>query len=167
MSGSTDAVDGGPATEQMAGSMGSPEHGSGVGTVPRQWPLASGLELGALPTAVGCGRDHARQVLQEWGLSDLASDAELLVSELLTNALRATWALDPPAPVSLRLLANDQQLIIEVWDRCVEGPELRPQHSGDDEHGRGLMVVNALSNRWGVRRVSENVKVVWCELHLS
>jgi anti-sigma regulatory factor (Ser/Thr protein kinase) len=164
MSGSAGAVDGSPAAE---GGMGAPQHGSSVGTVPRRWPLASGLELGALPTAVGCGRDHARQVLREWGLSDLADDAELLVSELLTNALRATWALDPPAPVSLRLLASDQQLIIEVWDGCVTEPEPRLQPSGDDEHGRGLMVVEALSHRWGVRRVSDNVKAVWCELRVS
>jgi hypothetical protein len=91
MSGSAGAVDGGPSE----GGTGAPEHGSGVGTVPRRWPLASGLELGAVPTAVGCGRDHARQVLREWGLSDLADDAEILVSELPTNALRATWGARP------------------------------------------------------------------------
>jgi anti-sigma regulatory factor (Ser/Thr protein kinase) len=163
ISGSAGAVDG-PSAE---GPIGAPEHGSGIGTVPRRRPLVSGLELGALPTAVGCGRDHARRVLREWGLSQLADDAGLLVSELLTNALRATWTLDPPAPISLRLLADDQQLIIEAWDRCAEGPELRPRHSGDDEHGRGLVVVQALSRRWGVRRMSGDVKVVWCELGIS
>ena len=139
---------------------------SSTGAVPRLWPLASGLELGTLPTAVGCGRDHARHVLQEWGLQRLAGDVELLVSELLTNALRATWTLDPPAPISLRLLADDRQLVVEAWDECVEEFELHPV-TGDDEHGRGLMVVDALSNRWGVRRVSDRRKAVWCELELA
>jgi hypothetical protein len=54
-----------------------------------------------------------------------------------------------------------------VWDRCVTEPEPRPPPSGDDEHGRGLMVVGALSHRWGVQRVSDDVKAVWCELRLS
>jgi hypothetical protein len=48
------------------------------------WPFQSYLELGALPSAVPCARLHARQVLYEWRLADLA-DAELVVSELVTN----------------------------------------------------------------------------------
>ena len=50
------------------------------------WPLTSQLELGALPTAVPCARLHARQVILEWGLTGLAHTAELVVSELVTNA---------------------------------------------------------------------------------
>jgi hypothetical protein len=55
---------------------------------PHQWPLRSYLELGALPTAVPCARLHARHLLWEWGLNGLAADAELLVSELVTNAVK-------------------------------------------------------------------------------
>jgi anti-sigma regulatory factor (Ser/Thr protein kinase) len=63
-------------------------------------------------------------------------DAVLLVSELLTNALKASEALRVPTPIVLRLLANDQQLIIEAWDGWVEGFDLQ-RRSTDDEHGPG------------------------------
>ena len=66
------------------------------------WPLCSYLELGALPTAVPCARLHARHVLREWGMSRLAQDGELLVSELVTNAVQATTGHDQAA-VRLRL----------------------------------------------------------------
>lgn len=139
------------------------ERSSSAGTVSSDWALISKLELGPLATAIGCGRDHARQVLREWGLGQLADDAVLLVSELLTNALKASQALRVPTPIVLRLLANDQQLIIEAWDSWVEGFDLQSR-SSDDEHGRGLQVVAALSRRWGVGSISEQYKVVWCEL---
>ena len=54
------------------------------------WPLRSSLELGALPTAASCACLHAKHVLWEWGLSSLVDSAELLVSELVTNAVNAT-----------------------------------------------------------------------------
>jgi len=50
------------------------------------WPLSTSLPLGALPGATPCARLHARAVLAEWGLHDLAESAELVVSELVTNA---------------------------------------------------------------------------------
>jgi anti-sigma regulatory factor (Ser/Thr protein kinase) len=139
------------------------EPSSGTGIASTDWPLSSMLELGPLPSAVGCGRDHAKLVLAEWGFSHLADDAALLVSELLTNALRASSAQRTPTPIVLRLLASDRQLIIEAWDTWVEGYQLRPG-APDAEHGRGLAVVTALSKRWGVGRISEHYKAVWCEL---
>jgi anti-sigma regulatory factor (Ser/Thr protein kinase) len=57
--------------------------------MPSGWPQCSSLELAALPTVVPCGRLHTRQVLREWKLAHLADDAETLVSELLTNAVKA------------------------------------------------------------------------------
>ena len=56
----------------------------------RQWPLHSFLELGALPGAVPCARLHARHLLWEWGLAALTDSTELVVSELVTNAIRAS-----------------------------------------------------------------------------
>lgn len=142
------------------------EHSSGVGPVTPDWPLVSKLELGPLATAIGCGRDHARQVLIEWGLGHLVDDAALLVSELLTNALKASQSLGVPTPIVLRLLANDRQLIIEAWDSWVEGFNLQ-RRSSEGENGRGLQVVAALSRRWGVGRISDHYKVVWCELRVE
>lgn len=139
------------------------EPSSSAGTASTDWPLVSELELGPLPTAIGCGRDHARQVLMEWGLALLVNDAVLLVSELLTNALKASWVLKPPTPIVLRLLAYDRQLLIEAWDQWVEGFDLN-RKSQDAEHGRGLIVVAALSKRWGVARISGQYKAVWCEV---
>ncbi len=160
MSGSTSAVSTGCSDVRPRYVM---EPSSGACTASPNWPMISELELGPLPTAIGCGRDHARLVLAEWGLSHLTDDAVLLVSELLTNALKASWALSTPSPIVLRLLANGRQLLIEAWDQWVEGFELR-RGAPDDEHGRGMSVVAALSKRWGVGRIREDYKVVWCEL---
>ena len=55
-----------------------------------RWPLQDFLELGALVSAVPCARLHARQVLWEWGIGNLGDSAELLVTELITNAVRAS-----------------------------------------------------------------------------
>ena len=127
------------------------------------WPLITILELAALPTAVACGRLHAKEILWEWKLDALAEDAETLVSELLTNAVKASRSLPEPGFVVLRLLANRERLLIEVWDQHPHDP--RPARADDHaEHGRGFMVIDALSSRWGYRRVSARLKVVWCEL---
>lgn len=143
------------------------EPSSGVGTVPNDWPLVSVLEFGSLPTAVACARAHTRSVLAEWGLAHLVDDAEILTSELITNALKISWTLKDRPSIVLRLLANEQQLLIEAWDQCIERSD-RSRHAPDDaEHGRGLLVVAALSNRWGVGRMGSRFKVVWCELPTS
>ena len=127
----------------------------------RGWPLVSSLPpLGAVVTAPACARDHARQVLSDWQLGHLASDAALLVTELMTNAVNASRR--DGTPVCLRLLADSQQLIIEVWDRSPAQPELR-EVACWDEDGRGLCVVRSLSRRWGWH-YADGWKVVWCEL---
>jgi anti-sigma regulatory factor (Ser/Thr protein kinase) len=131
-----------------------------------EWPLVSCLDLGSLPTAAGCARLHAKNVLFEWGLGAIADDAELLVSEMVTNALQASWRLSEVPPIALRLLASHQQLIIEVWDSS----RVDPATSEIDlaaEVGRGLRIVAALSHSWGFERVSYSLKVVWCELVFS
>jgi len=130
----------------------------------RCWPLISVLALGPLPTSAAFARSHTRDVLAEWRLPvDLVRDAETLVSELSTNALQATWSLDGAMPIALWLLANSQRLTIEVWDWCAGDPVRRPA-AADAESGRGLAIVEAYSNRWGVRRATSRVKAVWCEL---
>jgi len=115
------------------------------------------LAIGALPTATPCARLHARHVACEWGLHDLADTIELVVSELVTNAVKASMDQDQRpyytdefglACIRLRLSANRQAALVEVWDENLTLPE--PSQRGlDDESGRGLMLVDALAGRWG------------------
>jgi anti-sigma regulatory factor (Ser/Thr protein kinase) len=132
---------------------------------PHLWPLRSYLELGALPTAVPCARLHARHLLWEWGLSAQAADAELLVSELITNAVKAT-AGQHQAAIRLQVSSDNTCVRVEVWDADPHPPVPKggtpdPQEEG----GRGLFLVAALSTRWNWHRTQEPPgKVVWCEL---
>lgn len=88
--------------------MPQPELGSSVGTAPPPgWPYVSKLELGSLPAAVGCGRDHARQILSEWGFDRLIEDAVLIASELLTQ--RPGRFGSPPRPATNRPPAPSQR----------------------------------------------------------
>ena len=125
---------------------------------PGQWPLRSRLELGPLPGAVPCARLHARLVVTEWGQAALGDSVELIVSELMTNALRACS--DPvtggpgydaegrTASLGLRLASDRQQVLVEVWDGST-APPVPGQVSHDGETGRGLLMVEAVSSRWG------------------
>jgi anti-sigma regulatory factor (Ser/Thr protein kinase) len=137
--------------------------------IPYPWPLRSHLELGALPTAVPCARLHARHLLWEWGLNGLAADTELLVSELVTNAVKAT-AGQQQAAIRLQLSSDNASVLVEVWDADPQPPapkDLTEDRTPDlqEERGRGLFLVAALSSRWDWYRTQEPPgKVVWCEL---
>jgi anti-sigma regulatory factor (Ser/Thr protein kinase) len=136
------------------------------------WPLSTSLPLGALPGATPCARLHTRAVLAEWGLDDLAEAAELIVSELVTNAVRASTGPDDRPrydgsvmPVVVLRVASDRiRLLVEVWDSIPGAPAT--EHPGpDDENGRGLMLVEAMCERWNWQTVSGwPGKVVWAEL---
>ena len=137
------------------------------------WPLSTSLPLGALPGATPCARLHARAVLHEWGMDDLAEAAELIVSELVTNAVRASTAPDgSPVPsyrglpvVVLRLASDRFKLLIEVWD-VIPGAPAAAHPGPDDESGRGLILVAAECDRWSWQSVPGwPGKVVWAELH--
>jgi anti-sigma regulatory factor (Ser/Thr protein kinase) len=117
----------------------------------------------ALPPSVGRAREYARGVLARWELEAMIDTVELLVSELVTNAVRATCRLGEGAadPVYLCLSTHGDMLLIEVWDTGGEVP-LRRTAADDDETGRGLMLVKALSKEWGYRMVDSGGKIVWC-----
>src|ERR1039457_7609061 len=102
-----------------------------------EWPLRDFIELGALPGAVPCARLHARQLLWEWGLTRLSESTELLVSELVTNAMHASRAMERITPVRLWLLTDKTRIKILVWDASPQ-PPARMSISGDAESGRGL-----------------------------
>jgi hypothetical protein len=135
------------------------------------WELRTFLELGALPTAIPCARLHTRQVLWEWHLDALSETAELIVSELVTNAVRASagltgsrrsgrWVPGTP-PVRLWLSSDRQCVLIRVWDGNDRQPA--PQTPGPDaESGRGLLLVEALSTEWGSYPLERSSgKVLW------
>jgi len=127
-----------------------------------EWPLLSHLELGALPGAVACARLHARQVLWEWGLSAVAQDAELLVSELMTNAIQASLSAERIQPVGLWLSSDRSRLLILVQDASRYPPQPTGGASVDDERGRGLLIVEAISAKWGWdAKQDSGGKAVW------
>jgi anti-sigma regulatory factor (Ser/Thr protein kinase) len=142
--------------------------------VPGSWSLQTCLELGALPSAVGCGRLHVKLVLREWGLPAFSDSVELIVSELLTNAIRASVnyaqshevspRLPSVTPVCLRLASDRQRVLIEVWDSDPRPPRcITPDP--DAENGRGLFLVEILSSRWNwYFPEGWNGKVVWAEI---
>jgi anti-sigma regulatory factor (Ser/Thr protein kinase) len=125
------------------------------------WLVRTNLELGAYASAVPCARGHVRSVAVEWGLRDLADTAELLASELVTNAIDASQHLGTSEPPVVRLwLVSDQvSLVIHVWDACKEIP-VRKDADADDLSGRGLMIIDTLSADWGSYHEAQG-KVVW------
>jgi anti-sigma regulatory factor (Ser/Thr protein kinase) len=132
-----------------------------------EWPRQSFLELGALAGAVPCARLHARQLTWEWGLSGLSEDVELLVSELITNAVRASRSLPQPWPVRLWLLADTQQVLILVWDASEQEP-VRADVGADIEGGRGLLLVDAMSSKWDWYSTKDmGGKIVWALVQAS
>ena len=130
------------------------------------------LTLAATPAAVGCSRQLVHLTLSRWGLAPLIEDAELVVSELVTNAVRATgltdarprWAgLGGLATIEIRVLLHPASVIAEVWDRD-PAPPVRHDAASDEESGRGLAVVAALCKQWDYGLLSCGGKVVWAEL---
>jgi len=116
------------------------------------WNLAAKL------TAARRARSLIRRPLRQWGLADLIPVAELVVSELVTNAVRYAQN-----KIGLRLVLEGG-LFVEVLDDSAALPRLR-HADDDDERGRGLQVVSQIAQRWGARRTLAG-KVVWCELAL-
>ncbi|WP_347404472.1 SpoIIE family protein phosphatase [Streptomyces sp. MST-110588] len=106
----------------------------------------------------GQARRLARRALTRWGLEVLTDQLELLVSEVVTNAVRYA-----ERPITLRLLRTDV-LRCEVGDDVPQLPRLR-QARPSDEGGRGLYLVNRMARRWGATRLSTG-KVVWFELSM-
>jgi anti-sigma regulatory factor (Ser/Thr protein kinase) len=109
-------------------------------------------------------RRHARHVLDLWGLGAIALDAELALSELLTNAVRESAMLPSQPGVRVRLLADPGQLMVEVHDRA-PGRPLRMAPAWDEPGGRGLATVEALARRWDWTRHGD-IKIVWCDFWL-
>jgi PAS domain S-box-containing protein len=111
------------------------------------------------PAVVADARKEAARQLTEWGLEDLVFTTELVVSELVTNAIRHAQG-----PIRLRLI-RERALVCEVCDGGATAPHLRHPRT-TDEGGRGLLLVSQFTDRWGTRFVPEG-KVIWAEQSLS
>lgn len=135
------------------------------------WPMRSRLGLWALPRSVRDARRHAMQALREWGLEGLAENVELLVSEIVTNAVRACAGPTESQPDQVKaedastllfwLAADGERVLIQVWDGG-EGKPQRQEPAVAAESGRGLLLVETLSAEWGSYAVNGWAgKVVW------
>ncbi|WP_042381206.1 SpoIIE family protein phosphatase [Streptacidiphilus melanogenes] len=117
----------------------------------------AGWQLDADPAAAAVARRHVRDRLAAWDLDEeQAYAAELIVSELVTNAIRHARG-----PIGLRLI-HDGTLTCEVRDASLAAPHLRHARTVD-EGGRGLFIVGRLSQDWGTR-YARDAKTIWAEL---
>nr|WP_033277750.1 SpoIIE family protein phosphatase [Actinospica acidiphila] len=107
------------------------------------------------PGEVPAVRQWAVELLSAWDLDDIAFVTELVVSELVTNAIRYG-----ESPIRVRLI-RDRTLICEVTDSSSTSPHLRRAHAFD-EGGRGLLLVAQLTQRWGSRQ-ADGGKTIWAE----
>ncbi|MGW7620471.1 SpoIIE family protein phosphatase [Streptomyces antimycoticus] len=112
------------------------------------------------PAIVAEAREHASRQLTTWGVDNAVFTTELVVSELVTNAIR--HATDP---IQLRLIRQPHSLICEVSDGSATTPHLRRARLFD-EGGRGLLLVAQLTPRWGTRH-QPGGKTIWAEQSLS
>ena len=117
---------------------------------------------GTGPNSVRLAREFARATLQRWGVAERSEDIAIVISELLTNALR--HALPEPGhtrPIRLGLLQPGPCLLCAVTDpsRAAPIPQTPPEFL--PETGRGLHIICALSDRWGYTTLSDTGKVVW------
>ncbi|WP_369275628.1 SpoIIE family protein phosphatase [Streptomyces sp. R11] len=112
------------------------------------------------PAAVPRIRAEATRRLEAWGLGEAAFTTELILSELVTNAIRYG-----KSPIGLRLLHDRDSLICEVGDGTSTSPHLR-RAAFTDEGGRGLFLVAQLSRRWGTR-YTDRGKIIWAEQALD
>jgi anti-sigma regulatory factor (Ser/Thr protein kinase) len=100
------------------------------------------------PRQLGLARCLVRATLEYHGLRDYVDDAEIVASELVTNAIQHASTGEPGAKIGLTLIHVWEGIGIVVTDTsCI--PPVRRETTGGGEHGRGLHVVEALSVRWG------------------
>ncbi|MFD9374405.1 ATP-binding protein [Streptomyces sp. NPDC059999] len=123
------------------------------------------FRLSRRPRSAPRARATLHALLGDWGAGDdLLHTAELVLSELVTNALRAPAPGDRQVGVRIAYSSTDGLLHLEVSDAGSGRPELR-HPATDDEHGRGLRLVDALSHRWGITARAGGIgKTVWSEL---
>lgn len=140
---------------------------------PATWPLSHVTPLiRALTGSPAMARSHVRAVLADWEMTGLSDNAELVASELVTNVVLAAGPQeqdeDPGTLARLfqvGMFSDRTALLIEVFDTVPGQPERRDAATGD-ENGRGLAIVEALSETWGTRPHPRG-KVVYARLRTA
>lgn len=173
MNGRASVVPGQPAVPAQQAAR-QPARQDGGGAALRPVLRLSALDLAPLDGAVPSARLHARHVARECGQAELAGDCELVVAELVTNAVQAcarlalamgeTAAGGVVPPVRLRLTCRGGGLRVEVWDGSDELPAPGRDRGEDEPGGWGLVLVQALADRWGTYRTAGGGKCVWAIL---
>jgi anti-sigma regulatory factor (Ser/Thr protein kinase) len=138
--------------------------------MPADWwdsPSAVGCPLSRGPQSARAARRLTRNTLRDWGLSALAEDAETIVGEFVANAVTHAAAVRDRKPTAenlgLRLLRRNGEVICAVLDPSDAAPVLKDA-GGVEEAGRGLQMVDALSDVWGWSPVAGRGKAVWAIL---
>lgn len=133
--------------------------------------MVSSLRLAAVLTAASCARRFTRHTLTDWQRVEAIDTAVLITSELVTNAVQATGNTDqrPNYPalrrvplLRVRLSLRGEALVVAVWDTSPELPVLE-QPSEETTRGRGMLIVDALCERWGAYASKAGGKVVWAQ----
>jgi len=142
--------------------------------VPSAWwetPAVTSRPLSPAPEEARTARQFVRELLTCWGLSYLSDDAELIIAELVGNAVRhglrtmpSVISLGADSPVlRLCLLRRIGEVMLAVTDPSDEAPAPKPP-SATGESGRGLQIVGALSYVWGWSPIEGHGKAVWAVL---
>ncbi|MFB6518592.1 ATP-binding protein [Streptomyces sp. NPDC056401] len=136
--------------------------------------LVANLRLAATSTAVSCSRVFIAHTLRQWNIPDLIDDAQLVVSELVTNSVKATGVMTPSPTwaeleglklLHVALFAHGHSVTIQVWDDSKEPPVKTGAGQDDEaEQGRGLFIVEALALNVGCFFPRNGGKVVWAEM---
>ncbi len=137
--------------------------------------LAASLRLVAVSAAVPCSRVFVQHTLTHWHFEEHTDTAALIMSELVTNAVRAGGVIgDQPKwgqiasehVIGMQLRALETSLYVDVWDRT-EAVPVRRNPGAESVGGRGLLLVEALAERWDIFRPVVGGKIVWAELPLD
>jgi anti-sigma regulatory factor (Ser/Thr protein kinase) len=137
--------------------------------VPSAWwdtPAVTSRPLNPVPEEARTARQFVRELLDHWELGHLIDDAEMIIAELVVNAVRhGLGSSKSPTPAGLRLclLRRTGEIMLAVTDPSSEAPQPRtPGWTG--ESGRGLQIVGALSYVWGWSPIEGYGKAVWAVL---
>jgi anti-sigma regulatory factor (Ser/Thr protein kinase) len=126
------------------------------------------ISLPPVPQSARTAREFTVAALRRWHLDPLISDAVLIASELVTNAISHGVPPDDPAGyVELTWSYQVSRLICVITDRAAQPPAMVPVDAGAEaESGHGLQIVAALAAAWGWTMLGTGEKAVWAALHL-